>query len=238
VFDQVVQPPLSLQLGPVVGHRAHVAGAFQDTTANVNNIEGAAQKQGMAVERVTNRLDALTLRLESLERAPPNNHFDPWASAAARKFGTNAAFESFQPQRGAESAAPSPREFPPVHANLRAALGSPRLSARNDLGYFAPRKLFLKRWAQFCDDGAPGFAGIPGAEAEQVTKSLLSAMPSDLAQLIVSTRAPRYRDNQVPLLLREGVDRDTVWTVRDWIKGRAGQTGAKIRGRDSIVTVE
>ncbi len=82
-FSQVVQPRLTLQRGPVVGHMARVAGGVQETTANVNNIEGAAQKQGMAVEPVTSRLDAVTLRLEALGRAPLNSHFDPWVSAAA-----------------------------------------------------------------------------------------------------------------------------------------------------------
>jgi hypothetical protein len=42
----------------------------------------------------------------------------------------------------------------------------------------------------------------------------------------------------VPLLLGEGDDRETVWKVRDWIKGRIGQTGAKIHGRHVLVTVE
>ncbi len=63
-------------------------------------------------------------------------------------------------------------------------------------------------------------------------------MPSHFAQLIVSTRAPRFRNNQVSLLLREGVDRDTDWNARDWIKGRVGQAGAIINGRDVSVTVE
>jgi hypothetical protein len=42
MFDQAAQPQLSLQLGPVVARVARVAGGMQETTANVNNIEGAA----------------------------------------------------------------------------------------------------------------------------------------------------------------------------------------------------
>jgi hypothetical protein len=63
-------------------------------------------------------------------------------------------------------------------------------------------------------------------------------MPSDLARLILSSRAPRCRNNQVPLPPGHGEYRETVWKVRDWIKGRIGQTGAIIRGRHVLVSVE